>query len=95
MRAGMCPARPSASVSSVVPTTFTRPWRLASVRDCPVPVSAARWTTTSGRMVDSSASHAVGTVTSKTCRITAGGSSGGQPRPACTCGCRTSATVTS
>ena len=33
----------------VVPTTLTEPCRVASVSDWAVPVSAARWTTTSGR----------------------------------------------
>ena len=52
MRCGIAPedapAEASASSMRVVPTTLTMAWRVASVSDCAVPVSAARWITTSG-----------------------------------------------
>ena len=36
--------------AAVVPTTLAEACRVASVSDCAVPVSAARWTTSSGRI---------------------------------------------
>jgi hypothetical protein len=35
-----------------VPTTFTEPWRVAWDSDCPVPVSAAKWTIYVAELLD-------------------------------------------
>ena len=64
MRPGIASLRCRASSMVEVPTTLTVVWRVDSVRDWPVPVSAARWTTTSGPPPARRRSHAAGSVTS-------------------------------
>ncbi len=91
--AGTCPARVSPSSSWVVPTTLTVLWRVLSLSDWAVPVSAARWTTTSGRTLARTRSHVSGSTTSATTSSAASWRAAGRSRDAWTCGCRLSTTT--
>src|SRR5580704_13474344 len=94
MCAGRTPWRVKASNICEVPTTLTVAWRVASVSDWPVPVSAARWTTVSGRTNRKTVSQFVAFATSIGSRSTLAGSRRGRPGAVWTCGCRTSTTTT-
>ena len=78
-----------------MPTPLTMAWRVLSVSDWPVPVSAARCTTVSGRTAFSTASQLGPWVTSAGTKRTSAGRSAGRPGPEWTWGCRESITHTS